>query len=206
LLVFTPQAGFGSPDPTPRITAAVRGALPAGFSEATTGIDQLQSSTGTSGGNGVFVETLLGALGALVVLAVVFASALAVLPLIMAIVAIPTTFLLLLGLTQITTINFVVQFLIGLVGLGVAIDYALLITTRWREETQHRSAEQAVIAAMATAGRSVVFSGVTVAIGLLSLVLLPVPFLHSMGYGGVLIPLVSVAVALTLLPVCLASL
>jgi RND superfamily putative drug exporter len=206
ILVFTPQAGFGSPDPTPAITTAVRAALPAGFSERTTGIDQLQSSTGQSGGNGVFVETLLGGLGALVILAVVFASALAVLPLIMAIVAIPTTFLLLLGLTELTTVNFVVEFLIGLVGLGVAIDYSLLVTTRWREETLHRSAEEAVVAAMDTAGRSVVFSGVTVAIGLLSLVLLPVPFLHSMGWGGVLIPLVSIAVALTLLPVCLASL
>lgn len=206
LLVFTPQAGFGSPDRTPAITAAVRAALPAGYSERTTGIDQLQSSTGQSGGNGVFVETVLGALGALAVLAVVFASALAVLPLIMAIVAIPTTFLLLLGLTELTTINFVVQFLIGLVGLGVAIDYSLLITTRWREETQERPSDEAVVAAMGTAGRAVVFSGVTVAIGLLALVLLPVPFLHSMGFGGVLIPLVSVAVALTLLPVCLASL
>jgi RND superfamily putative drug exporter len=206
VLVFTPEAGFGNPVPTPAITAAVRAALPAGFSERTTGIFQLQSSTGQSGGNGVFVETLLGGLGALVILAVVFASALAVLPLIMAIVAIPTTFLLLLGLTELTTVNFVVQFLIGLVGLGVAIDYSLLITTRWREETIHRSGEEAVVAAMDTAGRSVVFSGVTVAIGLVSLVLLPVPFLHSMGWGGVLIPLVSIAVALTLLPVCLASL
>jgi RND superfamily putative drug exporter len=205
VLVFTPQAGFGSPVPTPAITAAVRAALPEGFSERTTGIFQLQSSTGQSGGNGVFVETLLGGLGALVILAVVFASALAVLPLIMAVVAIPTTFLLLLGLTELTTVNFVVQFLIGLVGLGVAIDYSLLITTRWREETLDRSSEEAVVAAMDTAGRSVVFSGVTVAIGLLSLVLLPVPFLHSMGWGGVLIPLVSIAVALTLLPVCLAS-
>jgi RND superfamily putative drug exporter len=206
MLVFTGQAGFGSPDPTPAVTAAVRAALPAGFTERTTGIDQLQSSTGQKGGNGVFVETLLGGLGALVVLAIVFASALAVLPLIMAIVAIPTTFLLLLGLTELTTVNFVVQFLIGLVGLGVAIDYSLLVTTRWREETAQRSTDEAVVLAMATAGRAVAASGVTVAIGLLSLVLLPVPFLHSMGWGGVLIPLVSVAVALTLLPVCLASL
>jgi len=205
ILVFTGQAGFGIPDPTPGITAAVGAALPPGFSVATTGINQLQSSTGTGGGNGVFVETLIGGLGALVVLVVVFASALAVLPLIMAIVAIPTAFLLLLGLTELTTVSFVVQFLIGLLGLGVAIDYSLLVTTRWREETLHRSSEEAVVAAMDTAGRSVVFSGVTVAIGLLALVLLPVPFLHSMGWGGVLIPLVSIAVALTLLPVCLAS-
>lgn len=206
VLVFTPQAGFGSPDPTPAITAAVRGELPAGYTEKTTGFDQLQAPSGAGGGNGVLVETLLGGVGALVILVIVFASALAVLPLVMAVVAIPTTFLLLLGLTEITTINFVVEFLIGLVGLGVAIDYSLLVTTRWREETQRRSAEEAVIAAMATAGRAVAFSGMTVAIGLLALVLFPVPFLRSMGYAGVLIPLVSVAVALTLLPVCLASL
>src|SRR5579875_2826946 len=124
----------------------------------------------------------------------------------MAAVAIPTTFLLLLGLTLLTTMNFVVQFLIGLVGLGVAIDYSLLVTTRWREESVRRASDEAVVTAMTTAGRAVAFSGTTVAIGMVSLVILPVPFLHSMGYVGILIPLVSVAVALTLLPVCLASL
>ena len=55
---------------------------------------------------------------------------------------------------------------------------------------------------METAGRAVVFSGITVAIGLLALVALPLPFLRSMGYGGMLIPLVSVLVAITLLPSC----
>ncbi len=117
LLVFTP-VGFGSPDPTPMITAAVRAALPPGWSELTSGSSQLQSSTGQSGGLGVFAEAVLGGLGALMVLAIVFGSALAVLPLLGALVAIPTTFLLLLGLTTLTSINFVVQFLIGLVGLG----------------------------------------------------------------------------------------
>ena len=53
---------------------------------------------------------------------------------------------------------------------------------------------------MARAGRAVVFSGLTVAIGLLSMIVLPVPFLRSVGYGGVLVPLVSVAVTITLLP------
>ncbi len=206
LLVFTPPQGFGTADPTPVVTAAVRRVLPAGWHEATTGTLALQAGGGTGGGNGVLVEALLGSIGALVILAVVFASFLAVLPLVIAAAAIPTTFLLLLGLTGITSINFVVQFLVGLVGLGVAIDYALLVTTRWREESVRRSAEEAVVVAMATAGRSVVFSGLTVAIGLLSLIILPVPFLHSMGIGGVLIPLVSVAAAVTLLPVCLATL
>ena len=54
---------------------------------------------------------------------------------------------------------------------------------------------------METAGRAVVFSGITVAIGLLALIALPLPFLRSMGYGGMLIPLVSTLVAITLLPV-----
>ena len=58
---------------------------------------------------------------------------------------------------------------------------------------------------METAGRAVVFSGTTVAIGLLALVALPLPFLRSVGYGGMLIPLVSVIVALTLLPVVLST-
>jgi len=90
--------------------------------------------------------------------------------------------------------------------LGVAIDYSLLLVTRWREElAAGHSGDRAVALAMATAGRAVVFSGVTVAIGLLSMVMLPVPFLRSMGYAGMLIPLVSVLVTLTLLPVLLAT-
>src|SRR3712207_1582150 len=58
---------------------------------------------------------------------------------------------------------------------------------------------------MATAGRAVVFSGTTVAVGLLALIALPLPFLRSMGYGGILIPLVATLVAITLLPVILAT-
>jgi RND superfamily putative drug exporter len=101
----------------------------------------------------------------------------------------------------------IVGFLIALVGLGVAIDYSLLIVVRWREERAHgHEGDAAVERAMASAGRAVVFSGTTVAVGLLSLVVLPVPFLRSVGYGGMLIPLISVAVAVTLLPVILSSL
>jgi RND superfamily putative drug exporter len=171
-----------------------------------TGSLALSSAKSGRGGLGVLGEALLGGAGALLVLAFVFASALAVLPLLMAIVAIPTTFLLVYGLTQVAQVSFIVQFLIALIGLGVAIDYALLIVMRWREEREHGTDnEQAVIRAMETAGRAVVVSGSTVAIGLLALVAIPVPFVRSLGYGGMLIPLVSVLVALTLLPVLLAS-
>ena len=124
----------------------------------------------------------------------------------MAIVAILTTFVLLLGLTELTAVSPIVQFLVALIGLGVAIDYALLVVSRWREERAHgRSGDEAVQRAMESAGRAVVFSGTTVAIGLLALVALPLPFLRSMGYGGMLIPLVSTLVAITLLPVVLAT-
>ena len=154
----------------------------------------------------MLVETLLGAAGALLVLLFVFASFLALLPLLIAAVSILTTFLLVLGLTTFSDVSFVVQFLIALIGLGVAIDYSLLLVSRWREERAHgRDNEEAVVVAMKTAGHAVLASGVTVAISLLALVVVPVPFLRSMGIGGMLIPLVSVAVVLTLLPALLSK-
>ena len=154
----------------------------------------------------MLAETLLGAAGALLVLLFVFASFLALLPLLIAAVSILTTFLLVLGLTTFSEVSFVVQFLISLIGLGVAIDYSLLLVSRWREERAHgRTNEEAVVVAMKTAGHAVLASGVTVAISLVALVVVPVPFLRSMGIGGMLIPLVSVAVVLTLLPALLSK-
>lgn len=122
------------------------------------------------------------------------------------IVAVPTTFLPVWGVTAVTDVSFIVEFLTALIGLGIAIDYSLLIIIRWREErAQGHANALAVERAMATAGRAVIFSGATVAISLLTLVVLPVPFLRSVGYGGLLIPLVTVAVAMTLLPALLAT-
>ena len=147
------------------------------------------------------VEAMIGAVGALVILAIVFASFLALLPLLIGGVSVLATFLLVGGLTEITGVSQIVEFLIALIGLGVAIDYSLLVVSRWREErAAGRDNASAVAEAMAHAGRAVVFSGLTVAIGLLSMIVLPVPMLRSVGYGGVLVPLVSVAVAVTLLP------
>jgi putative drug exporter of the RND superfamily len=164
----------------------------------------LLSAGGDTEGPSVLVETLFGAVGALAVLLFVFASFLALVPLVIAAVSILTTFLLVLGLTYLTDVSFVVQFLIALVGLGVAIDYSLLLVSRWREERAHgHSNDEAIVIAMQTAGHAVLASGVTVAISLLALILVPVPFLRSMGLGGMLIPLVSVAVVLTLLPAML---
>jgi putative drug exporter of the RND superfamily len=187
-----------------RAQAALAGTRVAGQPVRVTGIDALQSQTGGSGGPGVFLESALGGLGALVVLAFVFASLLAFVPLLMAIVSIMSTFLILWGVGSLTPVSMIVEFLVALIGLGVAIDYSLLIVVRWREERAHgHEGEEAVLRAMQTAGRAVAFSGTTVAIGLLAMIVLPLPFLRSIGYAGMLIPLVSVIVATTLLPIVL---
>ena len=149
---------------------------------------------------------LLGGIGALIVLALVFGSLLAGLPILVAAASILGTFLALFGLTELTDVSAVVEYLVALIGLGVAIDYSLLVVTRWREESaKGASNDDAVRTAMATAGRSVVFSGVTVAVSLAALVLVPIPFLRSIGFGGLLIPLFSVAISLTLVPALLSS-
>jgi putative drug exporter of the RND superfamily len=203
-----PDSAFGqNPDAEKAASKAVDGATVAGQPVHLTGFDALAEDSGSeSEGPGVLLEAVIGGTGALFVLAFVFASLLAFVPLGMAIVSIMTTFLLLLGLTELTSVSPIVQFLIALIGLGVAIDYSLIVVSRWREERTHgRSNEEAVQKAMETAGRAVIFSGITVAIGLFALIALPLPFLRSMGYGGMLIPLVSTLVAITLLPVVLAK-
>ncbi len=184
--------------------AALAGTQIAGAPVHVTGLDALSNQTGGSSGPGVLLESMLGGLGALVVLGFVFASLLAFVPMLMAVVSIMTTFLVLWGVTTFTSVSMIVEFLVALIGLGVAIDYSLLVIVRWREERAHGHAgETAVVRAMETAGRAVVFSGTTVAIGLLAMVVLPLPFLRSIGYAGMLIPLISVIVAVTLLPIVL---
>jgi putative drug exporter of the RND superfamily len=203
-----PDSAFGeNPKAEKAASAALAGTTVAGQPVHLTGFDALFEDSGAdSDGPGLLLEAVLGGLGAFAVLLFVFASALAIVPILMAVVSIMTTFLLLLGLTELTSVSPIVQFLIALLGLGIAIDYSLIVVSRWREERSHgKSGDEAVQTAMETAGRAVVFSGITVAIGLLALIALPLPFLRSMGYGGMLIPVVSVLVAITLLPVVLAK-
>jgi putative drug exporter of the RND superfamily len=209
VLAYPPpdSESFGTNTRAAKTAAAVlAGDRIAGAPVQVTGLDALQSQTGGSSGPGVLLESMLGLLGALVVLAFVFASLLAFVPILMAIVSIMATSLVLWGVSAFTSVSMIVEFLVALIGLGVAIDYSLLVVVRWREERAHGNAgEAAVVRAMETAGRAVVFSGTTVAIGLLAMIVLPLPFLRSIGYAGMLIPLISVIVAVTLLPIVLAK-
>jgi RND superfamily putative drug exporter len=207
-LLYPPQVtGFGGPGLAPQLQRALAAAAPPGWHVGLTGSLLLANGKPAAArGTGIMAEAMIGAIGALVILAFVFASFLAFLPLLIGGVSVLSTFLIVGGLTELTSVSQIVEFLIALIGLGVAIDYSLLVVSRWREErAAGRDNAAAVQEAMNHAGRAVVFSGLTVAIGLLSMIVLPVPMLRSVGYGGVLVPLVSVAVAVTLLPVILAT-
>ncbi|MCO5970600.1 MMPL family transporter [Actinoallomurus soli] len=190
-----------------RIDPALKAAAPAGVTVSVTGFEQLQSTGPSKGGNpSVLVETVIGAVGALAVLLFVYGSAIAIVPLLIAIPSILTTFLLIFGLERFTDVSFLAEYLVAVMGLGVVVDYSLLLVTRWREEREAgKSNQEAIIAASPTAGRAVMLSGLTVAIGLLALVILPVSFLRSLGLAGMLIPLVAITAATTLLPVLLAT-
>jgi RND superfamily putative drug exporter len=209
--VYPPgAAGVDVPSGADAMRAAASSGLAAGITVDVTGRDPLDESSkqGSGGGTSVLVEAVIGGIGALVVLLFVFGTLPAVLvPLAIAIAAILNTFTLVWALTYITDVSIIVQFLIALVGLGVAIDYALLMIFRFRDELRDgEDVESAVVATMTHAGRSVIVSGSTVALGLLSMVALPLPLIRSIGIGGMLIPVVSVLASITLLPSLLAVL
>ena len=190
--------------------AALKNATPSGVTSYLTGRDALQeaSNGGDNNGPSVLLEALVGGLGALVILLFVFGTVPAVLiPIGIAIASILNTFTLIYLLTYVTSVSLIVQFLVALVGLGVAIDYSLLMIFRFREELANgEGTETALIETMRHAGRSVIVSGSTVAIGLLSMVILPIPVIRSIGIGGMLIPAVSVLTSITLLPALLGML
>jgi putative drug exporter of the RND superfamily len=202
------NATFSSFPPIAEARAALQQATPDGVTSHLTGRDAIFESQGGESGPGVLTETLLGAVGALIILLFVFGTLPAIgVPLAMAAASILTTFACVLALTYVTDVSIIVQFLVALVGLGVSIDYALLMIFRFREELAGgRSPDDALVETMTHAGRSVIVSGSTVAIGLLSMVILPLPFIRSIGIGGMLIPLVAVTAAITLLPAMLSLL
>ncbi|MGI8421930.1 MAG: MMPL family transporter, partial [Gaiellaceae bacterium] len=200
---------FSSSVKIDQVRAALKAAAPAGVQASLTGRDPIISaSSGGGQGPSVLTEALIGGLGSLVILLFVFGTLPAVLmPIVIAVASILNTFSLVWVLTYVANVSIIVQFLIALVGLGVAIDYALLMIFRFRDELREgEDVETALVETMTHAGRSVIVSGSTVAVGLLSMVILPLPFIRSIGIGGMLIPAVSVLAAITLLSALLATL
>ena len=197
------NAGFNANTHVKDIRADLKAAVPAGVQASLTGRDALyESQGGSNSGPSVITEAMIGGLGALVILLFVFGTLPAIaMPIMVAVASILNTFTLVWVLTYITPVSLIVQFLVALVGLGVAIDYALLMIFRFREELAHgEDVETAVVETMKHAGRSVIVSGSTVAIGLFSMVIIPIPVIRSIGLAGMLIPAVSVIAAITLMP------
>jgi trehalose monomycolate/heme transporter len=144
----------------------------------------------------------------LVLLMVIFGSlAAASLPLAIGAIAVLGAFTMLRLLTMVTDVSVFSINVVTILGLGLAIDYALFMVSRFREELpRHATVQDALARTMATAGRTVVFSGITVAVSLAALLMFPLMFLRSMGYGGIAAVLVAMVAALTVLPALLAVL
>ncbi|TWD79211.1 RND superfamily putative drug exporter [Kribbella amoyensis] len=144
----------------------------------------------------------------LVLLVVVFGGLVAAgLPLFVGGLAILGAFVVLRALSTFTDVSIFSINIVTMIGLGLAIDYALFIVTRFREQlAAGDDVESALVTTMSTAGRTVAFSGITVGVAISSLVLFPVMFLRSMAYGGAAAVLVAMVAALTALPALLAVL
>jgi RND superfamily putative drug exporter len=144
----------------------------------------------------------------LLLLVVVFGSLVAATtPLLVGGLAILGAFTVVRVLTYVTDVSSFSINIITLLGLGLAIDYALFIVSRFREEMDGGVPVPAAVArTMLTAGRTVLVSGLTVAMALAGLLIFPQPFLRSMGLGGISAVLVAVLVSLTVLPALLAVL
>ena len=144
----------------------------------------------------------------LVLLIVIFGSLVSAgLPLAVGILAIVGASAVLRLLTTFVSVSVFALNLVTVLGLGMAVDYALFVVSRFREELDRQpTVQRALTRTMATAGRTVAFSGVTIAASLASLTLYPETFLRSMGYGGVAVVLLDVVAATTVLPALLAIL
>ncbi len=139
-----------------------------------------------------------------IVLLIVFRTVFsAVLPLAMAMFALTGTMATVYFIAQNYSLNILVTNIISMVGLGVAVDYSLFIVSRYRKELEHSSVIEAVKKTMETAGRSVLYSGLTVAISLSALFIPNIMIFNSIALGGVIVVFFSILVSITLLPALL---
>jgi RND superfamily putative drug exporter len=126
-------------------------------------------------------------------------------PLVFALVTIPTTLGIVFVFAHFMDMAVYVRNIVTLIGFAIAVDYSMLVVFRYREELARQDHPEAALErTMVTAGRATIFSGLTVAIGLALLVLMPLPFMRSMGVGGLVVPLVSILASATFLPALLA--
>ena len=143
----------------------------------------------------------------LVLLLLVFGSGVsAMLPVVVGVLAVAVGLAGTLLLGRLTPVSGYASNIVSMIGLGVAIDYSLFVVTRFREEMRERAVPEALARTLATAGRAVIFSGLTVAIGLASLTLLRMNTISSLGIAGMIVVAAAVVYSLTFLAALLAIL
>jgi putative drug exporter of the RND superfamily len=154
------------------------------------------------------IQELLGFLAAFIVLMIVFRTFVATsIPIALAILAVGTAFILLFILAGLTDINTITPILVSMIGIGVGIDYSLFIVTRFRQFLHEgMSPEDAATEAGASAGRAVLFAGLTVAISVTGLAFFGLDFITKLGIGAALGVLTTVIIANSLLIAVLAKL
>jgi len=181
---------------------------PAGISVKLTGNAPLSAATSAQSEKDLARAETISLPIALLILILVFGTLVAAgLPLFVAGLTIPTTLAMVWFLGQHMTMSVFVTSVVTMLGLALAIDYSLFMVSRFREELAcGATVGEAIERTVATSGKAVAFSGTAVAIGLSGLLLFRAPTLSSMGVGGALIALCSVAYALTFLPAMLAIL
>jgi len=206
-IVFLDLPPDDSPDAIPPVAAALHavpgltvriGGGPAFYGD-------VQAVTETDLRRSELISLPLAALALLVVFGSVIAAAI---PLAVGGTAVLVALAAIFVVASLTPMSIFVLNLATLLGLGLGVDYSLLITSRFREELAHRAGpdrvEEAVRVTVATAGRAVFFSGLTVLLGLLGLVLFEFMILRSVGIAGAIVVGMTVAAATTLLPAILA--
>jgi RND superfamily putative drug exporter len=210
LLIVTPRVRtFHQAE---RLTAIMRGAiaatpLPPGLHVEVTGSTAMLYDLDEHASSDLLGAERIGLPLALAVLLVVFGSPLAaVLPLLLAVAATTVGLAGLYGMSGWRPVGVFAENVTSMIGLGVGVDYALFVLSRFREAMAGGADPHAAAAAsVRAAGHSIVLSGATVALGFMALFLVRAPFLHTLALGGIFVVIAAVAAAMTLLPVLLAS-
>lgn len=208
LILATPRAGtfFDAESMVARIRESAAGAgLPTGFAVKLTGMISLFHDLDVNSSDDLLRAERIGIPLTLLVLLVVFGAPIAAgLPLLSALGATAVTLAVLFALSRVMPVSVFAQNAVTMIGLGIGVDYALFLVSRWRDELRAGvSARKAVERAALRSGHIVIVSGLAVCTGFLALFLVRISFLHTLAIAGVVVVVTSVLMTLTLLPALL---
>ncbi len=191
---------------TKELRTAIRSAnLPPGFSAYVTSMSAMFHDLDENSSTDLLEAEKIGLPITLAILLFVFGAPVAAsLPILLALASVVVTLAALFFLSQVVPVSLFAENAVSMIGLGVGIDYALFIVSRYRQElAEGHPLRESIVRAVVEAGHAVLFSGLTVALGFLGLFLANAPVLHSIALGGIVVVATAVAASLTLLPALL---